>query len=288
MPNSFLNIHNQLKRLVEYYVENRKTSSVTNRMSHTYLTKPHSQFTYILEPKSIDTFLDVATEVQKPLLNVQTFYMHDVSAYQQTPYNSLIFEIDGYCYKSKNKTSEIIERFATYNDRSYESLQIIGQMVGITQKCPYVIGDLFFAPDRGTTKNEANWLALHHLLLYEQIDENTHFLFSNNHELFLPLNKNAVNNIIERAFILHRLEQIFILNCLEYYDRFQTGHSNQNVVTKMNHQFNFKSKIPTSAEVIAHLSFMKAIEIAAKIMGISHLTTDEIKEYYPTWRKKNK
>lgn len=54
----------------------------------------------------------------------------------------------------------------------------------------------------------------------------------------------------------------------------------------MNYQMNYQSEIPSNEDVFLQLSFMKAIEIAANIMGVSHLTADEIEEYYPDWQKK--
>lgn len=243
MPNTLSSIQNELNQLIECYVEKKQISLANKYSSHTHVTEPHSQATYILEPKTLHSYLDVAIERRKPLLNSRTFYLQDLSDYQQTPYNSLIFEIDGHCFKSRDKPSQIINRFAGYNDKPYALLQALGLLVGITQKCPYIIRGLFFAPDRDTSKNEANWIGLHHVIHSESSNDYTYFSFVNNHELILVLNKKMVFNMVERAAILYRLEEILLYNAPKF-------------------------------------------EIATKIMGVSHLTSDEIKEYYPDWWKK--
>jgi hypothetical protein len=286
MADLFSDIQTEFRRMIEYYVQKQKKSLIPPHSPNTYLTEPSSQATYLLEPKNLFTYLDVAEEIKHPLLNAHTFYLHDLSDYQHTPYNSLIFEVGGNCFKTKATTSQVINHFATYNEKPYELIQAVGQLIGVTQKCPYIVGDLFFAPDRGTSKNEANWLGLHHVLDTKSQGENTHFLFSNNHELTLPLNKKTVSNIIERTFIIHRFEQIFIYNLLKNYDLYQQNSLNYNVVKKMNYSGIFQTEIPSNQDVFLHLSFLKAIEISANIMGVSHLTNEELEDYYPDWTKK--
>lgn len=209
MSKSFSDNQTELKKLIEYYIEQQKKPLTGTRFPHTYMIEPRSQATYFLEPETIYTYLEIAIETQRPLLSANTFYLHDLSTEHQTPYNSLVFEINGQCFKSKDTTSQIIERFSRYHEKPYELTHVAGQLIGLTQQCPYSIGDLFFAP-----VNEANWLGMHHVTNTSSHGQDTNFLIKNNHELTLPLNRNAVENIVESTYLLYHFERIFVYNIL--------------------------------------------------------------------------
>lgn len=219
MSNLFSDIQTELKYLIDCYIEQKKKSLSGTQFPHTYMIEPRSQTTYCLEPETIYTYLEIAIEMQHPLLNTRTFYLQDLSDDQQTPYNSLIFDINGGCFKSKDTTSQIIDRFATYKEKPYNLTEVVGQLIGMKQECPYVVGDLFFAPVCETHNNKTNWLGLHHVVDTKSHAENTHFFIKNNHELTLPLNKSAVDSIVVDTYLLYYSEQIFIYHALKNYNR---------------------------------------------------------------------
>lgn len=239
--------------------------------------------TFVINNREILTFLSIAEEVQTALLDSHTFYLCDLSIFQETEYNSLIFQIDGKCFKSMEKTAEIVDRFALMNQLPYLQLQKIGKMVGITQKCPYIIGNYYFAPDRGTTKNQANWIALHHVLYYEGDRSSSHFVFHNKHELRLPLSEESIQKMVERVCILCKLNEIIVYRWIKSHFAFSQLASINNVVHENLKVMNYNGQFPSYYQIMDQLIFIKATEIAAKILGEPNLTIDELSEYYPSW-----
>lgn len=237
---------------------------------------------FFLDKKNTDDFLDVAFKATNPLIDKDTFYIGDISNHRSN-YNSLIFQLDGSCIKTKENSTKIIDRFATHHHLSYERIRTIGQMIGIKQKCPYILGNFYFAPDRGTTKNNANWLALHHVIYYESFPEFSYFIFRDNHELSLPLTKKAVENIVERACVLCQLDEIILHKLMQTHQSFANKDFPNNIVQQHLHFYKLNQQLPSYYDIFDQIAFTEATKIAASLLGETHLTIDEIQKVYPNW-----
>lgn len=280
----FLDIQNNNSYFKEFIKKQiARESLFTDTPNQTEETRSYLDRTFVINIREILTFLCVAEEVNTALIDKNTFYLHDLSAYQETEYNSLIFQIDGRCFKSKESTLEIMSRFSLINQVPYVQIQMIGQMVGIKQKCPYVIGNYYFAPDRGTTRNQANWIALHHVLYYEGTRSSSYFVFRNYHELRLPLSEEAVQKMVEKVCVLYKLNEALINQWLKSQQHASKVAFLNNVVQETLQYTHNGEDLPTFNEIFHQICFTKGCEIAAKILGEPHLTIDELKEIYPSW-----
>lgn len=118
-----------------------------------------------------------------PFIDFNTFLIYDLSDRDDIEENSLVFYLDGKIIKSTTTTSQIIHQFLDRHDMTYEMIKFFSQCLEIKQKFPVVIGDYYFAPSRGTTKQNAHWLALHHVIHLQEVDGGTIVIFRDHHTL---------------------------------------------------------------------------------------------------------
>lgn len=136
-------------------------------------------------PENILTYLDMAIPQKILLIDDHSFYVFDLSNNKETEYNTLVFQKEGVPLKTVEKTNEVMSRFFSHSKVSYESIQFLGKILGIHQKCPYVLGHKSFAPERGISKNNANWIAFHHVENVSAIDNYSLLSIHPHHELII-------------------------------------------------------------------------------------------------------
>ncbi|MER2064285.1 MAG: hypothetical protein ABS873_06505, partial [Alkalibacterium sp.] len=116
---------------------------------------------------SLTRSLGEAIEQNQLLVSTHSFYIYDLSSDKDTEYNTLVFQLTGEILKSKETTTQIMNRYFDYRRVDYLFIKQFGKTLGISQLCPYVVGETMFVPDKGTAKNHSSWIAFHHLLYYE-------------------------------------------------------------------------------------------------------------------------
>jgi competence transcription factor ComK len=189
-------------------------------------------------------YLDDAIPLEHPLIDVNTFYICDLSMILEIEYNSLIFQIDGVSFKSTETTSKIMNRYFNIHV-PYKVIQHLGKIIGIIQKCPYVLGDIQFAPDIGITKNNPNWIGIHNVLNYEITNEQCHLGITNHHSLHLNLSKKSISKIFENTFKLYHAQNKFSDEWKKIFIREIKPTNPENIIKRMYDENLAKEKIPS-------------------------------------------
>lgn len=158
-----------------------------------------------ISPKNLIRHIDTFIPLKKPFINKDTFLIYSLFDNQETVYNTLLFQVDGSSFKSKETTKTIMERFCKSNV-PYNTIRLLGKALDIHQKCPYVLGDVQFAPDRGTTKQYANWIGMHHVINIESSAESSLLHLTNHHELLLSLSFKSLLKIVENTAKLYHAQ----------------------------------------------------------------------------------
>lgn len=82
----------------------------------------------------------------------QTYYVMDISKHKETPFNSLMFQLNEPPLQSKQTKKEIMHQYFHSLERPYACSTLLGEMLGYKQCIPHVMGEQFFVPDGGTSK----------------------------------------------------------------------------------------------------------------------------------------
>ncbi|PRY74536.1 hypothetical protein [Alkalibacterium olivapovliticus] len=87
----------------------------------------------------------------------------DISDREETPYNSIMYQLNDSPKKSTETTTVIMNRYFDSQYFPYSCMKLFGESLGYKRSLPYILGETYFVPDRGTSKKPASWYALHHV-----------------------------------------------------------------------------------------------------------------------------
>ncbi|WP_208560063.1 competence protein ComK [Marinilactibacillus kalidii] len=197
----------ELQRLRKIIGENFSPPPITVKDALTYFNPkptPHA-----ISSETIPQYIDEAIIRQRIYIDESAYYLCDLSKHSFTPYQSIVFEQTGAIYKSEETTTDIIHRFFKLNT-SYTIIQHLGSLIGIKQKCPYVLGNIQFAPEKGPSKDHVNWIGLHHVKNIESCNDKTFIHIHPKHELISNTKLQAVERMIDNA-----AEMVYLQQCMK-------------------------------------------------------------------------
>ncbi|WP_028273439.1 competence protein ComK [Atopococcus tabaci] len=116
-----------------------------------------------LTGQSLQDLVDMSFEQQELFPDEETYYVMDLSQNDDTPYNSLMFQLNESPMKSMETTTTVMDRYFASLGSPYDLSLSLGAMLGFKQCTPHVIGEQIFLPDSGTSKKPASWYTLHHV-----------------------------------------------------------------------------------------------------------------------------
>lgn len=142
------------QREVEYYY-----SRCNNYFSKKKTKSPHIQYSFVAEnpagysyapppvhPVSLkgellQQTLDISIESSFLLPCENTFFLMDLSNQLETPYNSLMFQLDNSPMKSTATTKDIMDCYFEEQRIPYSVMTQLGETLGYKQRLPYVVGE---------------------------------------------------------------------------------------------------------------------------------------------------
>lgn len=261
--NEFDNLFEELQRKIEKYSLNTPPQSSVGEL-------PTSIKVLQINPNNLMEFIDESIPLDYLLIDEKTFYLCDITALDKSHYRSLMFQIDGFSFKSKETTSQIMKRYFK-NNVPYKTIQHLGKTVGITQRCPYILGEIQFAPDKGTSKNNANWIGLHNVLNLDFKQPYSQLGIVNHHSLCLSNSFKQVSDIIKKAEKLYHAQQRFSDEWKQLFIQKLPRDHPQNIVSRMYNENISKEKLPSPLSWHTRL-----------VYSLSHdLLTDVLKEGDP-------
>lgn len=170
-------------------------------------------------PYILETFLRIddqqlpdlyaqALELKSPPLNEEVFFICHLPCHSAYHHPTLIFYLNGRIICTSVTTNQLIKNFLHERGVSFNPLKYIAPTLGYHHKIPIAVGPYCFAPDRGTSKQNASWIALHHVYQYRSYAEKTLFNFRHYHELILNISKDSAKEMIQKGTDLIYAQQL--------------------------------------------------------------------------------
>ncbi|MBM6615259.1 competence protein ComK [Desemzia sp. RIT804] len=162
----------------------------------------------LITDHNLPSLLANSTEQSHILINANTFYVKDIRKDKDTPYNTIVFQLDEFPLVSLEDSKTIMERYFNQKPLDYNFIQYIGRTLGFYKKCPFVSGFEVFVPETRTDKEPASWYGLHHIRGEEEHKKGNcmHVQFRNGHELQLMISGHSYREQIERSAALQQLQ----------------------------------------------------------------------------------
>lgn len=266
---------NDLKKTVlEREASRKNTILQTVGKFHSPLSSLH------ITPENMLSYIDMAIPQKKLLIDEYSFYILDLSQNQETEYNTLVFQKEGVPLKTVEKTSKVMDRFFSHSKVTYTSMQFLGKILGIHQKCPYVLGREIFAPDKGTSKNEANWIAFHHVRKVSAIDDQSLLSIYPYHELTIELNVKSVYRMLDRVSLIVETQKKIMKESIRLLEQKNNSSPVENVVQK-HYRNSSIPEIPSLFSLHNQLVYVQALQMLGKVFGEDDPYLDDIREAFP-------
>lgn len=235
----------------------------------------------LITDHNLPTLIAASLEQAHILVNTNTFYVKDIRDRKDTPYNTIVFQLNELSLVSTEDSKAIMERYFSQKPLDYKFIQYIGQTVGIRQKCPFVSGIEMFVPEKGASKEPTSWYGLHHVCGEEEHKRGNYMQlqFQYHHELQLMVSPHSYREQIERTAALKLLQdklvaQLMMLSPYASELQYTTG---LNPVEKYlaTHSIHFKH-YPLK-KILIYMAMHHMNEIIEEIFGEDNPYIDEIK-----------
>lgn len=207
-----------------------KVSDETEIM-YTYEMHLHTakEKSLVINDENLPCFLSISQEKQHILIDHTTFYVKDIRDQKNTPFNTIVFNLNEPPLVTTEISRDVMERYFEQKLFPYAFIQYIGKSFGFHQRCPYVSGHEIFIPEKGSTNDSTSWYAAHHILekvLVKKTNQ-TIAIVRNHHELLLDISIKSFNEQIERATILSYFQKV-VINRMKscYEDTAASRHDN--------------------------------------------------------------
>lgn len=234
----------------------------------------------------ITDLINLAIEQEVLYVNELTSYVADISD-KHHRYNSLLFQSDGIIFKSAETTKEIMNRFFEFCNTDYKILQKMGKTIGITRKCPYVKGVISFAPDRGVSKRNANWIGFHNVDYIHERGQHTLLKIGFHNELILPLPKNQIESMINHICLLSQFERSMFEEWKASFRYTLRKDKQLNIIEKSLRDWSYLNDFPTGVEFYNKLVNLKSLDILNETFGEENPRTQDMKSIFPSYYGKD-
>lgn len=238
----------------------------------------------LITDHNLPTLLAASLEQAHILVNADTFYVKDIRDRKDTPYNTIVFQLNEPSLVSTEDSKAIMERYFSQKPLDYKFIQYIGQTVGIRRKCPFVSGLEIFVPEKGAAKEPTSWYGLHHICGEEEHKKGNYMQvqFQNHHELQLMISPHSYREQIERAAALKLLQDKMVaqLMMLSPYASEWSYTTGLNPVEKYlaTHSIHFKH-YPLK-KILIYMAMYCMNEAMEEIFGEDNPYSDEVKEAF--------
>lgn len=270
------------KDLKDYYTQYvvKETSSKISYHNGRHLENR----TLNINNESLSLYLDEAFEQKQLLLTPDSFYIQDISHINESEYNTVVYQISGSILKTHETTSQVMKRYFHYLEVDYSFVQRIGKCIGINQRCPYVVGETLFAPERGSTKNNSSWIAFHNIVYVEALDNQLiNFKVRDFHDLTLPLSKKRTADMIQKSTSLYHTTKAISIDFQDKFSSRYQEHAFEDMHIIKKELANKMLGQPTVSltDLIDYLSLHRANDMLQAVLGEENPYLDEIKAAFP-------
>lgn len=258
------------------------SESYLSTNSYTQKGRPESLFfTQPFLQKIADTCIEFAHIV----ITNKVIYVKDISALTSTPFNSLVFYLDLEPLKSKETTTEIMNRYFSTKLIPFDYIKFVGRCIGIQKCCPHVSSHTAFVPEKGPSNAPVNWYAMHHVV-YAEKDKQSQFTFlhfRNQQEFALDLGKKGYDKQLERVMNLYSLHHLAKKRVMTEYHLVESPMVEQelNVIQKhMQIAIPIQLKPNYGRRFFNYLTYFKMQELLTKVLGEDNPYIDEVMQSF--------
>lgn len=225
--------------------------------------------------------LDSCMEFTHIVITDNVIYVKDISALTSTPFNTLIFYLNQNPTKSRETSTEIMNRYFESTFLNYSYTKLIGRSIGIAKCCPYVYNHLAYVPEKGPTNAPVSWYAMHHVVYATKHKQSTlTFLhFRNQDELSFDLGKKGYENQLERVIHLFFLQQLFKQRVMAVFHLAELPENEKelNVIQKrLQHALPLTIQPHSLQQFLNYLLYFKVQELLTKVLGEENPYIEEI------------
>lgn len=287
--NQHLKYYNNWRK--SYYLFNKKSSNESAAyLNEVYETNYYYETTLIrkmqhpllITDTTLPSLLAISFEQTHILLDSKTFYIKDIRDVTDTPFNTIVFQLDAPPFKTKEHSDTIMKRYFNQKPLNYTIIQYIGKSLGYHHRCPFVSGYEMFVPEKGSANDSTSWYGIHHILYAEEDKKANcmHVHFRENHELQLMISARSFNDQVERSAVLSLIQQVVIDELVSLYHYTHTPYftDEPNIVQRRLKESTFTSVLHPIDKVMHFLSNFRVNEMLEKILGEGNPYLDEIRK----------
>lgn len=256
----------------DYYYE----TTFTRKRLHPMLITDHN----------LPSLLAASSEQAHIIVNAQTFYVKDIRDRTDTPYNTIVFQLNEPALVSTEESKMIMERYFNQKPLDYKFIQYIGKSLGIHHKCPFVSGPEIFAPEKGAAKESTSWYGLHHVCGEEEHKKDNYMQvqFHHHHEVQLMVSHHSYREQIERAASLKLLQDRMVAQLIPLSDYTNEQHLPFNKTLNPVEKFLAAHSVQVThyplKKILTYMAVYRIHEVLEDIFGEGSPYIDEIKEVF--------
>lgn len=214
----------------------------------------------------------------EPIINSWVYYIHDAAKDENLSANSYLFYLDGKILKTMQTTQQLIIAMNQQQQVHYPWLKMLARSLGITKKVPIIVGNYYFAPIAGTTRQNTHWLGLHHLLEHRKLTSGTLLSFYNHQELLVPQSSLVIKKMIETtAQMQHACKKILERKIVQFLTP-RALETPQNIVERYNYLHQNEIHFQSIEELMTQFIKAEALAMVKGLLGEGNPYYDELKK----------
>lgn len=259
---------------------------------YSHLSEKESEYSFKFLPEHVRPYklsgqhlikaLETCFESTSLFPNKQTYYVMDISHNKDTPYNTVMYQLNKSPMKSIETTTVIMNRYFDSKHFSYSCMKKFGEPFGYTYVLPYIFGETLFVPERGPSKQTASWYALHHVGNYTfDSNEKKLVLFSDQHPLIsLDTSTSGFEKQLNIASHLYYIQKKLIDQTMIQLDYCRILNLSVNIVHRQLEQMSYQLPNFTALDYIDYMSYFKAQQFISTLFGEDNPYLEDIQAFF--------
>ena len=255
--------------------------SETSRKDYVYFEPLHIDQKKLTGP-DLESLLNVSFESPSLFPDKNTYYIYDMSQLKETPYNTLMFQLNEAPKKSMETTTIIMNRYFESRRVPYTLMNLMGEPLGYKQMLPYVFGDTCFVPESGATKKPASWYALHSVSEYVcHAKEKEVSLYSGHYPLLtLKTDKSSFEEQLNRSAHLYYIQSRLRIEYLQQHGSIKMEPKAENLLDRFINTRSYHMPNYTAFDLIFYFIVYFTHKNLTLILGPDNPYLDEVKERF--------
>ncbi|WP_423188952.1 hypothetical protein ACO1PF_10210 [Alkalibacterium sp. f15] len=245
---------------------------------YSLVPSPSSPHLLCLSPETMLDHLDLAIEQKHLLIDNETFYVYDLSKEKSTPYNTLVFQLNGSPLKTLETTTKVMDRYFDYINVDYRWVRQFGHALNVKKCCPFVLGSHYLTPDSGAIRKHANWIAFHHVLDFYPHGNRTFFNIAGHHQLVSKRSYKHMLHLAHQTRLLAESQDKITREWLTLLANQAGTYSQNNIINRLSTPSVFTQPSPPLSSWMMKLIFFQAKYLLLGLLKEGDPLIDELKK----------